>query len=185
MIKTISGRITEITSPGELIVETGGIGYGLTVPKRSRLSVLQQVKLYTYHLIRENEQHLYGFESKSEVEIFNHLIGVNSVGPKLAMSIMSAASTDEIRSAIDQNNIGFFQSLPGVGKKSAAKIIVELKGKLSTGEVVLPTVGSELAEALHGLGYTNSEIQPILKKLPADLADTESQVAWALKEFSN
>jgi Holliday junction DNA helicase RuvA len=182
MIRTLTGEITYLTSDG-IVIDVAGVGYQVLVPNRSIPSVGDQKMYFIYHHVREDNVSLYGFETQDELDIFMSLITVNSIGPKLALVILNSATPAEIRQAVDGNNIGYFQSLPGVGKKSAAKIIVELKGKLSNTEIVIPAAGEELMLALKSLGYEQSEIMQVIKKLPSEITDSDLQVAWALKEL--
>lgn len=184
MIKTIKGQITHQLKEG-VVVETGGLGYLVSVPARTWPNIGEQVFYFTYHLVRETEQALYGFTSAEELGIFNTLLSVNSVGPKLALSILSNASPDEIRSAVEGENVSFFASLPGIGKKSAAKIIVELKDKI-TGMALssIPNQSTELFDALSALGFSREEISTTVKNVPQDLSDINAQVKWALGALS-
>lgn len=183
MIRTVRGTVTYLGS-SELVVETGGIGYLVTIADRSMRAVGSTTQFFTYHHVREDGQALFGFETMEELALFEQLLTVQSIGPKLAMAILSVATPPEIVSAVVQDNAGFFQAIPGVGKKSALKIIIELKGKL-TGQsgVAVPTGGLALADALAGLGYAPTEVQQVIGRVPADLSD-EAQVGWALRELA-
>lgn len=183
MIRTLTGTATYILPDG-IVVDVGGVGYLVAVPPRSVPRIGERIELLTYHHIREDGQALYGFSSIEELRLFTELLTVSSIGPKLALAILSAAVPDEILAAIEQDNLGFFQSLPGVGKKSAAKIIIELKGRITANrETTIPSGGGELIEALLALGYRPDEVQSVLGRLPSDLVETEAQVAWALREL--
>lgn len=183
MIRTIAGTVT-LKDPQGIVIETGGIGYLVSVPNRSVRELGKQVRLVTYHHIKEDGQALYGFETTGELSLFEQLITVSSIGPKLALSILSVATPDDIVAAVSTDNVGFFQAISGIGKKSALKIIIELKGKL-TGEAssAIPSGGLLLADALAGLGYGTPEIQHVLQRVPTGLGD-EEQVAWALRELA-
>lgn len=183
MIRTIAGTITQIDLQ-QLVVETAGIGYLVLVTKRTAGQLGGQVRLFTHHHIKEDGQALYGFETMFELQLFEQLISVSSIGPKLAMSILSVAKPEDIISAVSTDNVGFFQAISGIGKKSALKIIIELKGKL-TGESssVMPSGGLLLADALASLGYATIEIQQVIQRVPIGLGD-EAQVAWALRELA-
>ncbi len=183
MIRTLSGTVTHLMADG-IVVHVGGVGYLVAVAPRSVPRLGEPIELFTYHLVREDELALYGFASLDELELFKALLTVPSIGPKSALAILAAATPDQVRSAIEQDNLGFFQSLPGLGKKSAAKIIVELKGRITASrETTVPTQGSELLEALIALGYRPSEIQSILSQVPTDLESIQAQVTWALKQL--
>ena len=166
-----------------LVIETAGIGYLVTVPTRSIKRLGDQVRFFTYHHIKEDGQALFGFETLVELKLFEQLITVSSIGPKLALAILSIATPEEVIGAVGADNVGFFQSIPGIGKKSALKIIIELKGKL-TGEasISIPSGGLLLSDALVGLGYAPIEIQQVIQHVPVGLTD-EAQIAWALREL--
>lgn len=184
MIRTLSGTITHLMSDG-IVVNVGGVGYLVSVTPRSMSQIGTTADLFTYHHIREDDQALYGFSALEELQLFRELLTVPSIGPKLALAILSAAAPADILAAIEQDNLSFFQSLSGVGKKSAAKIIVELKGKLTgTRLTAIPQGRDELVSALTQLGYRSDEIQPIIQALPADLEDTQSQLTWSLKQLA-
>lgn len=184
MIRTISG-IAQYILPEGIVVQAGGVGYLVTVPIRVTPRLGERVDLFTYHHIREDGQALFGFTTLEELNVFESLLTVPSIGPKLAMTILSAATPEEISSAVATDNVGFFKSLSGVGGKSAAKIIVELKGKL-TGEsfVGVPSADTSLLDALTALGYRPTDLQNILKSVPSDL-DLAGQVNWSLKTLGS
>lgn len=183
MIRSVTGEVIQIGLQ-QLVIETAGIGYLVSVTKRTNKQLGEQVRLFTYHHIKEDGQALYGFEAMAELQLFEQLISVSSIGPKLALSILSVAKPEEIISAVSADNVGFFQAISGIGKKSALKIIIELKGKL-TGEAssVMPSGGLLLADALVSLGYATIEIQQVIQRVPVGLGD-EAQVAWALRELA-
>ncbi|MBI4023166.1 Holliday junction branch migration protein RuvA [Candidatus Berkelbacteria bacterium] len=184
MIRLIAGTVAALVGEG-VVVDVGGLGYLVRVPIRSLAAVGSQVRYHTYHHIREDGQALYGFQTPEELEIFTQLLDVPSIGPKLALTILTSATPAEIAQAIAAENVGFFQSLPGVGKKSAAKIIVELRGRsLGSAGAGAPGRGSDLAEALASLGYGAAEIQRVTQVLPADLTSPEAQVTWALRALA-
>lgn len=183
MIRTLAGTVTHLMPDG-LVVHVGGVGYLVAVPLRSIPSLGESVEFFTYHLVREDEQALYGFATLDELSLFKALLTVPSIGPKSALAILSAASPTDIVRAVETDNLGFFQALPGLGKKSAAKIIVELKGKVTaSGMVTIPNSQSDLLEALVTLGYRPSEVQALLGHVPADLESIQAQVTWALKQL--
>ena len=183
MIATITGTITNVL-PQATVIEVQGIGYRVFLPTRYQVVAGQTVRMFTYHHIKEDGQALYGFETVEELELFEQLISVSSIGPKLGLAILSTATPADIISAVTIDNVGFFQSISGVGKKSALKIIIELKGKL-TGQASasVPSGGLMLADALAGLGYAPVEIQQVIQRVPVGL-DDEAQVGWALRELA-
>jgi holliday junction DNA helicase RuvA len=167
-----------------VVVETNGVGYKVFVPRHpSRDEVL----LHTHQVVREDAQALYGFETREELALFDLLIGVSGVGPKAALSILSVARPAEVASAIASSDAAALARAPGVGKKTAERLIVDLRGKL--GRVAGgPTGGAPLATdddahaALVALGYTASEASAALQEvLPRGRASTEERVAAALR----
>jgi holliday junction DNA helicase RuvA len=167
-----------------VVVETNGVGYKVFVPRHpSRDEVL----LHTHQVVREDVQALYGFETREELALFDLLIGVSGVGPKAALSILSVARPAEVASAIASSDAVALARAPGVGKKTAERLIVDLRGKIGrvAGE---PTGGAPLATdddahaALVALGYTASEASAALQEvLPRGRASTEERVAAALR----
>jgi holliday junction DNA helicase RuvA len=167
-----------------VVVETNGVGYKVFVPRHpSRDEVL----LHTHQVVREDAQALYGFETREELALFDLLIGVSGVGPKAALSILSVARPAEVASAIASSDAAALARAPGVGKKTAERLIVDLRGKIGrvAGE---PAGGAPLATdddahaALVALGYTASEASAALQEvLPRGRASTEERVAAALR----
>lgn len=167
-----------------VVVETSGVGYKVFVPRHpSRDEVL----LHTHLVVREDAQALYGFETREELALFDLLIGVSGVGPKAAMAILSIARPAEIASAIASSDAAALARAPGVGKKTAERLIVDLRGKIGrvAGE---PATGAPLSTeddahaALVALGYTASEASNALQGAPPrGRASTEERVAAALR----
>ena len=183
MIAAIRGVVIA-RGADHVVVETNGVGYKVFVPRHpSRDEVL----LHTHQVVREDAQLLYGFETREELALFDLLIGVSGVGPKAALSILSVARPAEVASAIASSDAAALARAPGVGKKTAERLIVDLRGKIGrvTGE---PTGGAPLATdddahaALVALGYTASEASAALQEvLPRGRASTDERVAAALR----
>jgi len=131
MISSLSARIQDILSDS-LIVEVGGVGLQVYIPAplKDRLSIGDNTLLYTHLVVREDALTLYGFESKDARSIYRLLLGVNGVGPRLALAVLSALSPDEIRGAVLQEREDVFNQVPGIGKKTAQKIIIHLQDKI-------------------------------------------------------
>jgi|SRR5579859_7358692 len=194
MITSIHGTL-EAHGSDYAIIRVGGFGIRVSVPA-STLSRLtepnMQVSLYTHFHMREDGIALYGFSNEADRDAFEQLIGINGVGPKVALSILSVMDAATLYKAIaedDQQRLGIAR---GVGKKLVLQIIVALKGKLpSLAGVPAAGAGSagsnqaEVIEALIGLGYTPAEAQTALAKIPQDQAMTlEQQITYALRSFS-
>jgi len=178
MIRTLRATITYHVAGG-VIADVAGVGYLVSVPLRSLPRVGDEVMLFTHHHIREDSQDLYGFTTLEELALFERLLDVSSIGPKSAMAVLAMASANDVAQAIEAEDTGFFSRIPGLGKKSALKIILELKGKLvSAGNG--SSHQQELAEALRSLGYRDDAIAEALRSLPTDITDTQAALTWVL-----
>ena len=180
MIAYIKGIFEEITEDG-IVVEAGGVGYGIAVPPAlaSELTQGEEVKIYTYFQVAEDMQKLYGFGSREDRKVFTRLLKVSGIGPKLAMSIMGAVPTDEVKLAVITGDVKSLSRAPGLGKKTAEKLILELKDSFDASELVTSgneTQGaplvmndafSEATQALMALGYSSSEAMRAVRKVEA------------------
>lgn len=171
MISYIKGEITEILND-RIIIENGNMGYGVLVTS-SLLSSLstsdRQIKIYTYMHVREDAISLYGFSTKDDLNIFKLLIQVNGIGPKGALGILSSMSPDDLRIAVLSEDIKAITKAPGIGNKTAQKLIIELKDKLKLEDVLnvdnnsladisgANEIKSEGIQALSALGYSDSQ----------------------------
>lgn len=191
MIATIEGTVSEKLS-GSVVVELGGIGYEVVVPVSDWGSVAQgsSVKFYIYEHIREDSHQLFGFSARADKELFILLLSVNGVGPKVAMQVMSAASGDRLRSAIASGDSSLFKNVSGVGKKTAERIMVELKNKVGvSGEGAIEIAGVEVAggdpayQALIGLGYKPAQAATAVAAIPVEVTDEQERVKLALKNI--
>lgn len=185
MIAFLSGKIV-LQRPGFIILNVNNVGYKVSV---SNLSIAdkESVELFIHEHIREENDDLYGFTDYAELELFVKLISVNGVGPKAGMAIMTVSAPERIIEAIVNEDVSFFQAVPGIGKKVAAKIILELKSKIS-GMENLNILGKmeesdELIDAMTSLGYKKSEIGSLISKIPANLS-IEEKIRWCLKNIS-
>lgn len=191
MIATIEGTVSEKLS-GSVVVELGGIGYEVVVPVSDWGLVAQgsSAKFYIYEHIREDSHQLFGFSDRANKELFILLLSVNGVGPKVAMQVMSAASGDRLRSAIASGDSSLFKNVSGVGKKTAERIMVELKNKVgASGEGAIEIAGVEVAggdpayQALIGLGYKPAQAATAVAAIPAEVTDEQERVKLALKNI--
>ena len=190
MISSLSARIQDILSDS-LIVEVGGVGLQVYIPSplKDRLSIGDNTLLYTHLVVREDALTLYGFESKDARSIYRLLLGVNGVGPRLALAVLSTLSPDEIRGAVLQERLDVFNHVPGIGKKTAQKIIIQLQDKIPAEAGLAPI--SVLAEgdvevvaALSALGYSVVEAQSAIQSIPKDAPqDVETRLRLALQYF--
>ena len=188
MIARLTGTVAQKTN-GHLILDVHEVGYDIRCSKRDwqQLEVGQRHILFIHTHVKEDALDLYGFSSSSDLQIFKLLITVSGVGPKLALTILGIHPADEIGDAISKADTDFFQTISGIGKKNAQKIIVELKpkfGHLKELELQEELEGrEELLAALQSLGYKISEVKPWLAKLPAEISTIEDQVRWLLKQL--
>jgi Holliday junction DNA helicase RuvA len=191
MISTLQGTVTD---KGEnfLVVETGGLGFKIHLPAPlvARWGALgRQVQLFTHLHLRENEVSLYGFETKSELTFFQALLGVSGIGPKVALGALSGANVDALRSAIAAGDSDYLTQLPGIGKKTAQRIILDLRGKLEAEELVpapaLSSVDEDVLAALLSMGYSESETRAAVASLPQQEMPLEERLLLALRYFGS
>lgn len=188
MIAHISGKIAEKFA-GSVIVDVSGVGYEVIVPagEFERAVLNEQIKFYTYHNITDRSQELFGFSSLAAKKLFELLITVQGVGPRAGIAIMSLGETEEVRNAIACEDAKFIQKAAGVGKKSAERVILDLKDKvgmaISKPDGVGDSVGlasDEALEALIALGFNLNDATKVLEQIPRDLP-TEERITLALK----
>ncbi|MGZ9234729.1 MAG: Holliday junction branch migration protein RuvA [Anaerolineales bacterium] len=190
MIATLRGEIAQIED-NALILDIGGVGLRVFVPApvRSRMKAGEVLLLYTHLVVREDALMLYGFESQSERELFNILLGVDGVGPKVALSVLSAMTLDAIQRAVFADEAELLSRVPGVGKKTAQKMALHLKDKLKPMDAFAAVAAmtdrdSEVLAALTALGYSVVEAQSAIQALPKDAPeDTEERLRMALQYF--
>lgn len=187
MISYLNGKII-VSKTGFLIIETGGVGYGVSVDASVMKKNGEQYEIFIHEHIREDCHDLYGFPTFEELELFEKLISVNGVGPKAGLNIMSAGNPDKIVSAIISDNLGFFTAISGIGKKVAAKIILELKSKLSGDRNINVLSGDaesdDLVDTLTQLGYKRPEISAVVTKMPENITGLEAKVRWCLRNLA-
>lgn len=171
-----------------VILLTGGVGYRVSVPSNLILSfkIGQEAELFIHSHIREDQFSLYGFSSPEELSLFELLISVSGVGPKMAMNMISTTSPRHIKSAIAAGEPAVFTKVSGVGRKTAERLIVELKEKIGEGDFKDTHIGaskqlSESLEALVALGYSRDEAREALKKIPADVSESGQIIRAALR----
>ena len=190
MIEYIRGVLAE-KDISRVAVEAGGVGYAVSIPLSTYEKLPEpgrEVKVYIHYYMREDDVSLYGFASKDEREVFRHLITVNSVGPKVAMGIMSGVSIDNLAAYVNSGNSAALRKLPGVGPKTAERIIVELKGKLTvyssgggmaTAQSGKPLSGSRREEAyaaMISLGYNDKQVAKAIGRVEQEVGDGDVAV---------
>ena len=179
MFDYIKGTVSK-TLANYVVIDCCGVGYKIYTPNPYKFKEGVQDIAYVYHLIREDEEALYGFKSEEEREVFLRLISVKGLGPKMAMPILATGSINGIVDAIDRENILYLKKFPKIGEKLARQIILDLKGKLSSVENDTTSTNDELVLALESLEYKSADIKGILPKVDNTLS-IEMQIKSALK----
>lgn len=189
MIASLAGSVSAL-APAAVVIEVSGVGYLVHVPSSTlaRLAVGGDVRLLTHLAVREDAMTLYGFESADERDVFQTLIGVNGVGPKLALAVVGSLAPDGLRRAVASQDVDALTQVPGVGKRGAQRILLELKERLAPHAATAEAPQSALAEvreALLGLGYTPAELREVLERVPAgEDVPVEETLRAALRELS-
>jgi len=192
MIASLSGRIQEINSDS-LVLDVGGVGLQVFAPAplRDRLKPGETVFLYTYLVVREDALSLYGFDTKEGRDFFILLLGVNGVGPRLSLAMLSTLSPDAIRRAVFHEQADVFSRVPGVGKKTAQKIMLHLQDRIPMEAgleriATISDVDTEVLGALTSLGYSVVEAQTALQSIPRDTPqEVEARLRAALQYFTS
>ncbi|MBI4743765.1 MAG: Holliday junction branch migration protein RuvA [Actinobacteria bacterium] len=195
MYAFLKGKLAE-KGLENIILDVGGIGYYLNLPSSSLSkmpSLGEEILIYTHFHIREDAMQLFGFASVQEKEMFEKLISVNKIGPKVALSILSTLSVSALKKAVLTNDVELISSVPGIGKKSAERLILELKNKLEMPDLEIVSGISKKEEsvylqarnALLGLGYSVTEARNALEVCPVDdEISVEEVLKYALKNLS-
>lgn len=191
MISYLRGKLME-KNDRYVVVDVHDIGYKVYVSHDTMHSVGElesSLFLYIYEIIREEAHDLYGFVTSEELVFFEMLLSVSGIGPKSALSILNIAQYESLIKAIASNDIAFLNKVSGIGRKTAEKIVLELRDKLSSfkheGDEGSLREESDAVEALHSLGYSVAEAREVLKKVSADTGDTNARIKQALKLLSN
>ena len=190
MIGKLSGTLSE-KNPPQVLVDCQGVGYEVDVPMSTFYNlpaVGEKVSLLTHFVVREDAQILYGFGSSEERTAFRQLIKISGVGPRMALGVLSGMSVAELAQAITLQEAGRLVKIPGIGKKTAERLLLELKGKM--GADLGPATASatdntqnDILQALVALGYSDKEAAAALKNLPADVGVSEG-IKLALKALT-
>lgn len=184
MISYLKGKVI-LNKSVFIILETKDVGYKVNILANSKLKEGDNIELFTHQHIREDCSNLYGFKDYNGLELFQKLISVNGVGPKAGMAIMTVSDHEKISRAIISEDISFFQAVPGIGKKVAVKIILDLKSKISglkENDVIKKmSDGDDVIEALTSLGYKKNEIIKTIQKIPSEISSSEEKIRWFLK----
>jgi len=191
MIAMVEGEVVALC-PDAVTLMVGGIGLRIYIPGSltSQLKMRENLLLFTHLVVREDALTLYGFGDEREKDYFQLLLGANGVGPRIALAIVSILSIETIRAAVLQEQVDTFARVPGVGRKTAQKIILHMQGKVGEAGVLgtaagLTDIDGEVVEALISLGYSVVEAQAALQSIPRDTAkDVETRLRLALGYFS-
>ena len=200
MIGSLRGRLLDRGPDGELLIEAAGVGYRVSVTPSTSISIGEvdgEVFVHSHHAVREDSETLYGFATIHERRIFESLISAHGVGPALGLAILSVHGPDALRRAVAEDDVAALCLVPGVGKKTAARLVMELKSKLDLPDadvVVLTDDGepaavgggarADVRTALEGLGYAPDEIHAVLVDLPAE-GQTSDLLKDALRRLAS
>jgi len=190
MIGKLTGTLGD-KNPPQVLVDCNGVGYEVDVPMSTFYNlpgVGERVTLLTHFVVREDAQILYGFASSGERDTFRQLIKIAGVGPRTALSVLSGMSVADIAQAITAQDSGRLVKVPGIGKKTAERLLLELKGKLGAdlgapGAAARTDEGADIVQALVALGYSDKEAAAALKALPKDVGVAEG-IRLALKALA-
>lgn len=189
MIVSLRGRVSA-TGADFVVIDVNGVGYQVYTPEPQRQALNGELFVHTVMVVRDDVFALYGFPDVAWCELFRNLMKISGIGPRLALSILSTMNPEDLRQAVLGERPELIRRVPGVGRKSAEKIIVELRDKLGDGLAGLPSGGMsasdvEVMDALTALGYSLAEAQAATQALPPDAPDdVEGRLRLALQFFS-
>jgi len=190
MIASLHGTLESLGSDGA-VINVNGVGFRVYMPT-STLSILgtigKEVHLHTHLVLREDSVALYGFASTEELELFQILLGVSGIGPKLALAVLSAMSVEKVVMAIATGSVDLLTVVPGIGKKTAQRLILELKDKIGTIPIATPMAqmaegNADVLAALTSLGYSISEASRAVATLPSSELSLEEKIKLTLQYF--
>jgi len=189
MIGRIHGIVEKIDL-SFLIINIGGVGYKVftSVMLLENAQNTKKISLWTHLVVRETALDLYGFETEEELEFFELLLTVSGIGPKSALGVLNVASPRTLRQAVASGDTTHLTKVSGIGKKSAQKIVLELKDKLGDkDDIYIPQIQEEVdtVEALQALGYSTAQARNVLKDIPNTITGTAKRVKYALTKLAN
>ena len=192
MIGRLSGVLLE-KNPPQVLVDAGGVGYEVNVPMSTFYNLPklgEKVALFTQLIVREDAHLLYGFGTEAERATFKQLLKVSGVGPKVGLAVLSGMSVNDLAEAVATQESGRLTRVPGIGKKTAERLLLELKDKLKVdvhisvgGDAAKPTIAADILNALISLGYNEKEALYAIRELPKDVAVSDG-IRQALKLLS-
>lgn len=191
MIGRLHGRLIEKTPP-QILIDVNGVGYEVDVPMSTFCNLPaegQEITLLTHFVVREDAMLLYGFATAAERQTFRALIRISGIGPRIALAVLSGMSTNDFAAAVENGDAALLTRVPGIGKKTAERLVLELKGKLigsAFAGALMPAASANQADitsALVALGYSEREAQAAVRTLPADIGVSDG-IRQALKSLS-
>lgn len=190
MIRHLSGTV-HATTPRSVIITIHGIGFEIFMTDSHLLPLKagENLEIWTYMAVRENSIELFGFHQQHELDFFEMLLDVSGIGPRSALGIVGITSIETLKKAIANNDTSYLTKVSGIGKKTAEKIVVELKDKLANymlaeGDTELSDA-SDVLDALQALGYTNLQAREALQQIPDDITETNERIKKALQIIGN
>jgi len=188
MIASLSGTI-QVIGPDHLVIKVGGVGVRVFVPKtvlEDVGGVGRSIMLHTHLIVREQDLSLYGFETTDDLQLFEVLLTVSGVGPKVALAILSTLSPELLKSAIMREETAVLQRVPGIGKKTAERIMFQLRDRLDLSQVgtsvpLISDVDADVIDVLTSLGFSIIEAQSALQNLPREVKNVDDRVQLALQ----
>ena len=187
MIATLHGKLQSRTDDA-LIVNVGGVGFRVRAPSGTIANLGaagNDVMLFTHLHVREDDLSLYGFATEDDLRLFEMLLTVSGIGPKVAMGVLSSAPSETLRVAIGQGNLDALMALPGIGKKTAQRLVLELKGKVDVSGLSeigeLSPMDEDVMNALINLGYSAAEATRAARSIPSNVKTVEDRVRIALQ----
>jgi len=191
MIGYLEGKVKTVKEGSIILLIEGGIGYEVFTqsPLLNNLSFDQSISLYIYTHVREDQITLFGFQEEEELVFFKNLLSVSGIGPKVALAIISSASIEELKDSISSGDSSILSSVSGVGKKTAEKAVIELRGKIAPIGFSKNTISAgdadDLYLALAGLGFRKEEILSEIKKMPKEIEASEEKIKWLIKNLGS
>lgn len=183
MIYFLKGVISQIDKDS-VIVDVHDVGYQVLVSHIDDFQVNEEVKLYTYTVIREDEQYLIGFKNIEEKMVFMSLIKVKGLGPKTVIGALKDTTPNQVLAAISSNNVAYLKKLPGIGSKAASQIILDLKGLLTGGDKGNPDMYSDVFDALKEMGFKGTVIDKVLASINEPNATSDEILRIALRKLN-
>ncbi|MBW6431596.1 Holliday junction branch migration protein RuvA [Patescibacteria group bacterium] len=185
MIGYLEGEIKFIKNDG-LVLMTGGVGYEILIPETVSVELVvgQEASFHIYTHVKEDQLTLYGFQGLEELDFFKMLLSVSGIGPKVALAIVSSAPTDKLKSSISNGDPSMLSAVSGVGKKTAEKAVIELKGKLGfvgNSSIFESNETGDIYDALMGLGFRREDVAEGIRKLPEEITETDQKIKALLK----